>query len=439
MRKVILFLLMVLVVLSVLVACRGPEDSVDPPAVDPPSEPEAPTELTLFADGVTEYTIVYDDADPIITEVAEELQRMLKRGYSLKIEAKPASQVPEKSGKEIVIGNIRPAAKTAQKELKREDFCIRMVGEDLVLLSTGSRMYYYLYDVLYDEVISKLKSEDWTFKAEQNVTYSSSKYKDVNYIERMKQENGWNSVESIRTRMLEEIFSYRTYEATNGTSLPYRLYLPYHYDERNEYPVIVLLHGAGERGVDNSLQLLHVLPDWFAMENTPFADAIIIVPQCPDGQQWVDTPWTTPTYSIERVKESNELVAVVELLDEIGYEYSTDWNRYYVTGLSMGGFGTWDLISRHTDLFAAAVPICGGVDLDCAEKLSEFPIYTVHGTADPTVPVSGTAQMVEALRAAGNETVYYDALEGEGHGVWGYAAQKRSIWEWMLEQSRSNR
>jgi predicted peptidase len=127
------------------------------------------------------------------------------------------------------------------------------------------------------------------------------------------------------------------------------------------------------------------------------------------------------------------------LLYAIEDEFSTDDNRYYVTGLSMGGFGTWDLLMRYPEVFAAGVPICGGADPSYAEVLKDVPIYTVHSTDDPTVPVIGTQAMVKALKEAGSLLIFYEELEGFGHGVWNWTAEQADIWEWLFTQNLSFR
>jgi predicted peptidase len=247
-------------------------------------------------------------------------------------------------------------------------------------------------------------------------------------VEYLKQRN------TVTRELVEELFEYATFTASDGTTLPYRLYVPYEYDPDKEYPVLVVLHGAGERGTDNKGNIFHMLHDMFSHADTPLSEAIIIAPQCPGApNQWVDTPWVNGNYSVDRVSMSNELSAVLELLWEIEDEFSTDDDRYYITGLSMGGFGTWDMIMRYPDVFAAAVPICGGADPSYAAEICDMPIYTVHGSADPTVPVAGTRAMVEALKALGCPIIYQE-LEGEGHGVWNWAAQNADVWEWLFSQ-----
>ena len=228
-------------------------------------------------------------------------------------------------------------------------------------------------------------------------------------------------------------------ELSDGTTMPYRLYVPKDYDAKKTYPLLVVLHGAGERGKDNEAQLKHALLQMFNVENSPVRDAIVLAPQCPEGQQWVDTPWASGNYSTAKVKESNELAGVMEIIDELWYEYTIDDDRIYAMGLSMGGFGTWDLLSRHSDVFAAGVPICGGGDPEMAEVLVDVPIKTFHGSADTSVPVAGTREMAEALENAGSEVFTYEEFEGQGHGIWNTVAARADVINWLFEQSLADR
>ncbi len=220
-----------------------------------------------------------------------------------------------------------------------------------------------------------------------------------------------------------------------NTVLPYRLVLPENYDETKAYPMLVFLHGAGERGNDNELQLLHCVQ--YLADNLP--ECIIVAPQCPANNQWVDTPWANGAYSIERVPESNELKAVVELLDALQEEFSVDADRIYASGLSMGGFGAWDLMMRHNDYFAAGVLVCGGGDPSQAEKLVDTPLFVFHGDADDAVPVSGSRDTVQAIRDAGGELVQYVEYPGAGHGIWNDAFAHQGMLAELLTYRLSER
>ena len=219
------------------------------------------------------------------------------------------------------------------------------------------------------------------------------------------------------------------------TVLPYRLVLPETYDETKSYPMIVFLHGAGERGNDNELQLFHCVQ--YLADTLP--ECIIVAPQCPVNNQWVDTPWANGAYSIDAVPESNELKAVIELLDALQEEFNVDADRIYASGLSMGGFGAWDLMMRHNDYFAAGVLVCGGGDPSQAEALKDTPLFVFHGDADDAVPVSGSRDTVQAIRDAGGELVQYVEYPGKGHGIWNDAFAHPGMLQELLTYKLSTR
>lgn len=230
-------------------------------------------------------------------------------------------------------------------------------------------------------------------------------------------------------------FEPKLFRAQDRTALPYRLFLPDGYDPDAEYPVVLFLHEAGERGNNNTAQLANAVQSLFNDLSSPIYGAIVVCPQCPANNQWVDTPWSYGNYSTAEIPESNELKAVIELLEDIKETYPVDEDRIYGFGLSMGGFGIWDILMRHPALLAAGVPVCGGADVTCAELLVDKPIWTVHGSADAIVPLNGTRRMVSAIEKAGGERIIYEELAGYGHEVWEYAATNPELIRWLFEQS----
>ena len=234
---------------------------------------------------------------------------------------------------------------------------------------------------------------------------------------------------------INEIASFNTYKNDN-TVLPYRLILPENYDDAKSYPMIFFFHGAGERGNDNKLQFFHLVQ--YIYDNAP-EDCIIVAPQCPANNQWVDTPWINGAYSTEAVPESNEMVAVVELLEDLEVKYNVDDDRIYVIGLSMGGFATWDALMRHNDIFAAGIPICGGGDPSQAELLKETPIFTFHAVNDTAVPYQGTKQTVDAIKAVGGTKIEYTEYATGGHGIWNQAIQTKGLLEKLFNCKLSDR
>lgn len=235
-------------------------------------------------------------------------------------------------------------------------------------------------------------------------------------------------------------FKFCEYRSERGT-IPYRLHIPESGAEGA--PLVLFMHGAGERGTDNCLPLRAAL-DVFAKSNPEVASAVILVPQCPmveengDEGFWVRSPWGVGNYDATEVEESWELEAVVGLLEKTVAELGVDADRVYVMGLSMGGFATWDLISRHGELFAAAMPICGGADPANAEKIKDIPIRTFHGAVDDIVPPAATREMAEALAPIAADFKYVE-FPGVGHFSWDAACSYPGIGAWMFAQNRKNR
>ena len=173
--------------------------------------------------------------------------------------------------------------------------------------------------------------------------------------------------------------------------------------------------------------------------DSPIYDAIVVAPQCPVGSQWVLTPWEKGNYVVDNVPESRELECVCGILDECRDFYNIDEDRVYVTGLSMGGFGTWDMLARHGARFAAGIPICGGGDPSRAKSLKRIPIWTFHGSDDGAVPVAGTRAMFSAIKREGGEEIGYTEFDGAAHNVWDAVYTDRQVIDWLFAQSREKR
>lgn len=247
-------------------------------------------------------------------------------------------------------------------------------------------------------------------------------------------------VKSARTHAydINVVFEKRVY-TEDGASLPYRIYIPKNYDCGEMYPMLIFLHGAGERGTDNELQFKNSVQDLFSDPNSPVYDSIVIVPQCPTDSQWVLAPWANGNYSIADTPESRQLELVCRIMDEVFDYCNVDEDRVYVTGLSMGGFGTWDLLSRHGARFAAGMPVCGGGDTAYAKLLKRIPIRTFHGSDDPVVPVTGTRKMYASIKNEGGENIDYTEFDGCGHNVWDLVYKNPENIEWLYAQSREDR
>lgn len=215
----------------------------------------------------------------------------------------------------------------------------------------------------------------------------------------------------------------------DGYTLRYRLHQPATLEPGTCHPLVLFLHGAGERGNDNTLTLIHgVVPICkYAMKH---GDAFVIAPQCPNGKKWVNQDWSANTM-VRPDSPSEEMAAVMALLEEFRGNPHVDPSRITVTGISMGGFGTWDIVSRMPGVFAGMMPLCGGVDDSTASSYSDksLGIRFVHGTADTAVDVGYSRRMDQALTAVGKAHDYIEC-PGVGHDCWtrAYATDDNLAW-----------
>ena len=206
----------------------------------------------------------------------------------------------------------------------------------------------------------------------------------------------------------------------NHLTLPYRMYLPENYNSSKKYPVLLFLHGLGENGTDNKKQLNN-FEQAFTVAGDILSKAIII---CPQSQ-----------YGWRLHGESGDLAAVKKLLDSIIKKYNGDKNRIYITGLSMGGYGTWRMLEEYGSYFAAGVPLCGWGNSFAASELANIPIWVFHGTEDPTVNIASSEEMVRAITACGGSMIEFTRLSGVAHNAWDYAYTNREMFCWMFSQN----
>jgi predicted peptidase len=218
----------------------------------------------------------------------------------------------------------------------------------------------------------------------------------------------------------------------HGQKLPYRLLKPLRVEAGKKYPLVVFLHGAGERGTDNEKQLVHGVPRFAA--NLEKYSCFLIAPQCPDGKRWVEVDWSADSHT--QPKEPGEVARLtLALVEKSIKDLSVDPKRVYITGLSMGGFGTWDLLARRPDLFAAAAPVCGGADEATARKIKTIPIWAFHGAKDTTVKPARSRTMIAALKKAGGHPKYTEYPD-VGHNSWDNAYRDPDLFRWLFAQKK---
>lgn len=201
--------------------------------------------------------------------------------------------------------------------------------------------------------------------------------------------------------------------------LPYLLYSPANIKAGTKVPLVVFLHGIGARGDDNQKQLAytkflnHINKSGF-FKNHP---CYILAPQCPDKSYWSRSTMETLLALIDKEVDAKQV----------------DTNRIYMTGLSMGGFGTWEALKQRPAMFAAALPICGGGKPEAAKTFANVPIWVFHGDKDETVKPEKSREMVAALKKAGGQPKFTE-LKGVGHGSWSAAYTSPEVWQWMFQQ-----
>ena len=209
--------------------------------------------------------------------------------------------------------------------------------------------------------------------------------------------------------------------------MQYLFYLPQDYQSkkgRPRWPLLLFLHGSGERGTHIQRVAIHG-PLKLVRQGKEFP-FIIVAPQCPDGQHWENEP-------------------LLKLLDYVTGQYAVDSNRVYLTGLSMGGYGTWRLGLAHPEKFAALVPVCGGANLidlilgagDKGAALKDLPVWAFHGAKDAAVPLEESERMVKALKKVGAKEVKLTVYPEANHDSWTETYNNPELYEWLLSKSRA--
>ena len=220
-------------------------------------------------------------------------------------------------------------------------------------------------------------------------------------------------------------------------TLPYRILYPENYDKTQKYPLFLFLHGAGERGNDNERQLVHGSGLFTDSLNRKLYPAIVIFPQCAENGYWAPISTREGGFDYTDAKKATpQMLMVIRLLNHIQKTESIDKNRIYVGGLSMGGMGTFDLICRKPNLFAAAVPICGGVEVTRLKKATKIPIRMYHGGADNVVSPEHSRNAYIELKARGAQDVELFIFPGVGHNSWTNAFEQNDFLSWIFSQKK---
>jgi len=208
-------------------------------------------------------------------------------------------------------------------------------------------------------------------------------------------------------------------EDAKTASLDYLIALPEGYDKEGDpVPLVLFLHGAGERGDDLDKVKLHGPPKM--VEKGHDFGAVVVSPQCPADSWW-----------------PKEVELLAGLVDKLEREHHIDKDRIYITGLSMGGMGAFALAAHQPDRFAAAVPICGSGSAAMARKLTKLPMWVFHGEDDKVVPAEGSKKMVRLVNEKDGEHAKLTLYPGVGHNSWDKAYGDQAMWQWLFKQTRN--
>lgn len=234
-------------------------------------------------------------------------------------------------------------------------------------------------------------------------------------------------------------YEYKTFVSSDGTELNYRLLRPEEEKNGEKYPLVLFLHGAGERGSDNEKQLVHGSRMFLNPVNREKYPAYILFPQCPSEDYWA---FRKRPSSFDKISADDSitpiLLSVREMLDTYIENPMVDRSRVYIMGLSMGGMGTFDMVIRFPEIFAAAIPICGAADTKRLAEMEGVSFRIFHGDADPTVPVECSRKAYRALKKSKCDVEYYE-FPGCGHLSWDPAFNRPDFMEWLFKQKKSRK
>lgn len=237
------------------------------------------------------------------------------------------------------------------------------------------------------------------------------------------------------------LYNNEIYTSPSGEQLPYRILYPKNYDQSKKYPLVLLLHGGGERGNDNEKQLTHGAKLFLSDDSRTNFPAIVLVPQCPTDSYWASVNLDRSTSPITLGFDYSRPITpplknAIDLVQKISNEESVDKKRIYITGLSMGGMGTFEAVYRYPKLFAAAVPICGGGDtIRYDKRVKKIPFRVFHGDSDAVVGVNESRQMVKKFQSL-KVNVIYKEYPGVNHNSWDNAFAEPDFLSWMFSQKK---
>ncbi len=413
-----LLVLFLIFILACAVSCSGAGTADTTEEQIPTDSPDTPTALDL-ADEASDikYEIIYESGDKYIS-AANDLKGELMSFTKVRIFPK-ADNDGEATEHEILIGNTnRDESKAVYDSLGEDEYAVKLVGSKLVIVGKTAKATKIAIGDFMAQYVTKDNTK-CTVPANLEIKGTvKSEYDGL--------DAGW---------------TFLKYESKDNTELPYQLYLPANMDKSKEYPVLLFMHGLGSVGTkgEHTSQAVAQIVKNIASSQKYKNEVIIIAPQHPKGEKWVNVDYKPGTYDFDKTPISKYLKAAKELFDYAFDELPIDTDRVYGYGNSMGAFATVYLAMTYPELYAAIVPVAGGYDASKASLIKDIPSWFFHGDADTTVNIKGANNLVKNLQDLGSTNVKYTVYKGVGHATQGCfvaAANTPELLDWMFSQSK---
>ena len=227
---------------------------------------------------------------------------------------------------------------------------------------------------------------------------------------------------------------------SKGGTLPYRILFPENFDASKKYPVVIFLHGSGERGSDNKAQLVHGSALFLKEDVRKNFPAIVVFPQCPSEGYWsnvdVESANNKRTFNfVEGGNPTKAMELLMGMVDELRSLPYTNKKQFYAGGLSMGGMGTFELLRRKPQVFAAAIVICGGDNLENAKRYKKVPLWIFHGAKDDVVAPENSEKVAIALKAMGAD-IQFTLYPQANHNIWNSAFAEPNLLSWLFSNRK---
>ena len=435
MKKTLILLLCILTLSVIFTSCGEAKDTAADTTTDTTEETAQSGISIIKPDGTTDYVLVYDNTLDIYS-TCQDLKEAIYNTYSVNMFPKKATET-ETSEYEILIGQTnRAESSQLQSSIGEDEYAIRLIGKKIVInaltergITAGIKDFITMYVTASNKSLSIPEDLNIVKKAPDEVVTTDTT-----------SSPSGSGTPSTPTE-LKAGWTFLSHKASNGTTLPYQIYMPANLDTTKKYPVILFMHGLGSVGNkgEHITQTVAQFVKNVAKSEKYKDEVIIIAPQHPKGQKWVNVDYKPGTYNFKNTPISTWLAAAKDLLDTKTAELPIDTNRVYGYGNSMGAFATIYMAMTYPDLYAAIVPVAGGCDPTQAALIKDVPIWLFHGNKDTTVNIVGSQTLYDNLKALGAKDAKLTVFNGVGHATQGCfvaAADTSGLLDWMFSHSK---